>query len=278
MALPKLNQLSFPPLKMNRFLLTWLVTGVSAWLVPLIIMAGARSSLRRQQNYEQQQNGDGDQQQDENDGRYYNRCSWWQWFGCSNNYDENGEQDDGGNGEDEERTTPWWWFGSSEEARREREEMGRPSPALVFTYVWQTLLFASILYFGYRTVHNRSDLYRVVLALALFANISFIVMILLGGLEGGVQTEERELEEQGFYSQFAVMLFLSNLFFLVFSAVYGIIFFLNARKDGVTKIDYEENDYKIHSEVPEIQITDSGTNSNRGCLVLPELCVANVSK
>jgi len=256
---------SFPPLKihtMDKLLVPWLVLGLLSFVVPLIVMGGARASLRRQQQYEDggQDDGQGDDQQQYNGN--YSGCRWWQWH-CSrnnnyNNNNQNGEQND-------ERTTPWWWFGATEEQRRDREEQGY-HPALTFTYVWSLLLFCGILYFGYREVRNGSDLYRVAATLAVYANLCLATMVLVGGLEGGVQTEGRELEEQGFYAQFAVMMFLTNLFCMIFSMAFAVVFYLRARRSGTTKIDVDETDYRIHQ--PEVKVVDK----ERMELEIPELC------
>ena len=253
----------------SRLMLAWLITGILTVVVPLIIMGAARGSLRRQQQNNGDGNDDGNNNNNNNnnqDGDGYNRCRWWQW-GCSNYYNEDGEQQQQDDGE--ERSTPWWWFFGSEEERREREEEGRAGPALVFTYVWSLIVFCCILAFGCREIasarHGGSggDVSRVVVALVVYANFAFVTMLLIGGLEGGVQTEGRELEEQGFYAQFAVMMFLSNLFCLIFSVVFAIILTVRARRASSStaeKIDVDESDYQLH--YPEIKVVSNNNNNN----------------
>lgn len=232
----------------DKFLLSWFLSGAVSIFLPLIIYGSAKAHLYRygynngeNQNQEEEQQGD---------DAYY-ECKWWQWGCRRNNDDNNGQQQQNDDGEP---TTPWWWIFASEEDRRRREEENFNNPALVFIYVWSLVLFISILYFGYREIRERQDLYRVVSALVVFANFCLMSLFFLGGLEGGVQTEGRELEEQGFYSQFGVMMYITMFFWLIFSCVFGVLFFLRAKKTGVEKVDVDESDYVIHQ--PELQVTD----------------------
>lgn len=58
------------------------------------------------------------------------------------------------------------------------------------------------------------------LALFGFVNYCFVAIVLLVGLEGAIETEGREMEENGFYGQRSVLLFLTCLFALVQSSVF----------------------------------------------------------
>jgi len=238
-------------------------------LIPLIVMGVARRQVAIRNQYDQ----DGNQRNDENNNNnqyYNNNCKWYQW-NCNNNYnnyDENGQQQQ--QQEEDEFRAPWWWFwGDNEEARRRRDEMNQASPALIFTYVWTLVLFLVLLYFGYRETRNGSDLFRVTTALVVFANLCFIVMILLGGLEGGVQTEGRELEEQGFYGQFGVMMFLTLLFWMIWSCVYAGIFTWQAKRSNQTVIEVDETDYKIHQPEQEMATTSTTVATSSTGLVAP---------
>jgi Na+/H+ antiporter NhaC len=193
-----------------------------------------------------------DQQQDDVQGNQdddyaYNNCRWYQW-GCSSNNNYNYQQQDGQrDGQNDEVRAPWWWWFASEEERRRRQEENRVNPSLILTYVWSLVLFCSIVYFGYTALRRNSDLYRVVVALLIYANLSFITMLLIGGLEG-VQTEGRELEEQGFYGQFPVMMYMSSFIWVLFSLIYAFIFYSRARRGEKTVIEVDESDYQIHDE------------------------------
>lgn len=233
------------PFVISKFSAWWYGGGIVSILLPLVVMGIARMRLANQNQQEQQDNG-GDN--DEGGAQGYNSCKWWQW-GCNSHYwDEDGNDQEQHN--DEQKMTPWWWFFASEETRHRREESSSNNPALVFVYVWSLSLFLAILYFGHRELSNGSDLYRVVACLAVFANMAFLTLFLIGGLEG-VETGGRELEEQGFYSQFSVMMFLTNLCWMIFTSSFALFFTVQARRSGVTKIDFEETDYQMHEPPPE---------------------------
>lgn len=249
---------------MGKFALLWLISGLLTLIVPLIIMGGARASLRRQQNNgDDNDNGDNDNN-DNNDNNYYNNgCRWYQWWGCNNNNNNNGDDNNNNDNNDnnDERSTPWWWFFASEEQQRDREEEGAASPAVKFAYVWSMLLFLGILFLGVRELQNGGgNVSRLITALVVYANFCFVTMVLLGGLEGGVQTEGREMEEQGFYAQFAVMVFLTNLFCLVYSVVYAVVLHFRAKRhnnNSSNKSDADESDYQFH--YPEVRVTSKET-------------------
>jgi hypothetical protein len=235
------------PFVISKFSAWWYGGGALSVFLPLIVFGSARIRLRNQQEYEeaQQQGGGGDDAGEQG----YNTCRWWQW-GCNSHYwDEDGNQDEqrNDNGEDRNELVPWWWFFATEEARRKREESQSNNPALVFVYVWSLSLFLVILYFGHRELRNGSDLFRVVACLVVFANMAFLSLFLIGGL-GGVETGGRELEEQGFYSQFSVMMFLTNLCWMIFTFAFAMYFTLQARRSGVTKVFFEQADYQIHDD------------------------------
>jgi hypothetical protein len=230
-----------PRIIVSPFLAIYFVTAFLAWLVPLIIMGAARGQVARQQEAD----GNGDNQ--ENQQEYANKCSWWQW-GCNRSYYGDADQNQDANQDNQETSTPWWWFFASEEDQRRREESQSNNPALVLVYFWMLLLLTALVWFGYRQLSRGSDLHRVSVALAVFANFSLMTVFLIGGLEGGVQTEGRELEEQGFYSQFGVMMILTNLLYFLFSTAYAVLFMLRAKRGEVTHIEVDESDYSIHED------------------------------
>ena len=226
----------------SPFLCVYFSTAALTWIVPLIIMGSARARLARQQEGDDNANNNNQDDQQE----YYNTCRWWQW-GCNSQYYGDANQEEQRQ-DDQELGTPWWWFFSKEDDKRRREESQSNNPAMVLVYIWSLLLFSALVWFGYRQLKHGSDLYRACIAFAVFGNFSFMTLFLLGGLEGGVQTEGPELEEQGFYGQFGVMMFLTNLFYAVFAAAFAIVFWIRARRREVTKIEIDESDYKIHDE------------------------------
>jgi hypothetical protein len=229
----------------SKFSLLWFGSGLLSILFPLVVFGVARIRLHSEQA--QEEGGD--------DGagvQGYNNCRWWQW-GCRTTYwdrDGNQEQDQQQQQQQRDENLPWWYFFADEETRRRREESGSNNPSLVFVYVWSLSLFLAILYFGHRELKNGSDLYRVVACLAVFANLAFLSLFLIGGLDG-IQTNGRELEEQGFYAQFPVLMFITNVCWMAFTLAFAIFFTVQARRSGVTKIVFEQSDYQMHEPPDE---------------------------
>jgi len=207
----------------------FLITALASVLLPLLLMVFSRGVNDYDQNYNQQE--DQEQQQ-------WNPCSWWQ-FSCKRqyrNYDENGNyreqsQDEAG--------VPWWFVWGDEEARRRREEMGLPPRALLFIYIWSLALFSLLVYYGVRMQHEKQSLKPLIVALFFWANLALVSLFYLAGLEGGIEIEGPEIEEDGFYGQFAVMMFITYFLWLLFSVAFGVLFYRQDKRDTVE----EPNDY-----------------------------------
>ena len=73
---------------------------------------------------------------------------------------------------------------------RDPEEEG--SGAVLFVYLWTLLLFAGLVYVGNMTRSNISNLQTLRLTLFAFVNYCFVIMVLLIGLEGAIETEGRD--------------------------------------------------------------------------------------
>lgn len=192
----------------NRTIVGWFTSGFLTIFVPLIIFWTARARFAYQYN------------QNNND---------------NNNQDNNNEQD--------EFTTPWWFWGGSGDRER-REEDG--SPALIATYLWSVLVFSGLLFYGYQHMNRTESLQGLVAVLVLFANYNFVSLLILGGVEGAVETEGRAVEEHGFVGQFGVLVYLTNIGWIVFGIGYGLFFLRKYRLGSVTKIEVDAADYRIH--------------------------------
>ena len=101
---------------------------------------------------------------------------------------------------------------------RDPEEEG--SGAVLFVYLWTLLLFAGLIFVGNTTGMTINKLQVLRLALFGFVNYCFVTIILLVGLEGAIETEGREIEEDGFYGQRAVLLLVTCFFAMVQSIVF----------------------------------------------------------
>lgn len=67
---------------------------------------------------------------------------------------------------------------------------------------------------------NISKLGAFRLALFGFANYCFVAIVLLVGIREAIQTDGREMEEDGFYGQRSVLLMITCLFALIQSCVF----------------------------------------------------------
>lgn len=115
-------------------------------------------------------------------------------------------------------------------------------------------VFAGVVFYGYRAFVNRQDMTGVVAALVMLANMAFLSMMYLGGLEGGVQAEGPEIEDSGFYGQTGVLIFLTCIFYTVFSLVFALIFHRRSAQWSTTQIDVDANEYHYHE--PTIKVSD----------------------
>ena len=177
-----------------------------------------------------------------NDGNAAGGCRWWQW-GCN----QQGEEQNGG--EQQERGSPWWWMFSGEDAGEDE----RPSPALVFAYIWSVSLFIFVLLHGSKCV-TRGRAHVTIVMLAVFANLAFLSLFFLGGLEGAIEVEGRAIEEHGWYGQFGVMMYMTNSFWLLFSVAFVFIVMLRGNgsegSSNTSKAD-QEKVYKMYTEDEE---------------------------
>lgn len=88
----------------------------------------------------------------------------------------------------------------------------------MFVYLWTIVSLIALAVVGTRLVQKgHYDGLRFMFFA--FINYSFIVMVMLGGLDA-IQTEGREIEETGWYGQISVLLFLTCLFGMLKSLIF----------------------------------------------------------
>lgn len=105
------------------------------------------------------------------------------------------------------------------EQQREGNPEEEGSTAVLFIYIWTLVAVAGMIYLANTTGMAANKLEGLRWALLGFANYCFVTMVLLIGLEG-IETEGRALEEDGFYGQTAVLLFLTCFFGLIQAIVF----------------------------------------------------------
>ena len=223
------------------FVLTWFGSAVTTVALPMIIFMGARLANDADGNQEGQQ---------QNNYNYKNYgCKWYQLQCRRTRYNYyNGNNANEQQGEERDDGLPWWWLWAHDDARREEET----NPTMVFTYVWSIILFSGLIFYGYRAYSRGSDLSGVVASLVVFANFSFLSMMFLGGLEGGVQADGPEIEEDGFYGQLGVLMYMTSFLWTIFAVVFAIVLYRKNSQRGITQLEYGESDYQSY-DAPKVQ-------------------------
>lgn len=228
----------------DTFLLAWNVSSLVTFLLPLFAFTVDRLSSNQEWDENQDQNQDYDNNnnyysnpyQNPNNydqyGNYVGPQHWWEFW----KRNRGGEYDE--ERSNEERMAPWWYIWGEREGG-DREEEG--SGAILFVYLWTLLLFAGLIVVGNTTQMQVGKLGAFRLALFGFVNYCFVAIVLLIGLEGAIETEGREMEENGFYGQRSVLLLITCLFALVQSSVF--ISWTNKRLKILRSTAKQPNEY-----------------------------------
>lgn len=252
---------SFARIASDTFLLTWNVSSAVTFVLPLFAFSVAR--LTSEQEYDENENNDNNENdyydnpyQNPNNydqyGNYIGPTRWWQFWKRNNNGQY--EQEENSN---DERGAPWWYiWGEREEGEREEEGSG----AMLFVYLWTLVCFAGLVYVGNSTKMNISKLQALRWILLGFANYCFVIIVLLVGLEDAIETEGREMEENGFYGQRGVLLLLTCLFAMVQSIAF--VSWTTKRmkhlSDGALaekQNEYVDVDFEGNDRTPDYKIT-----------------------
>jgi len=248
----------FQRMKQDSLWVGWNISASVTVLLPLFIMMVARMTGYNEEDDNNNNNGDdyNNQNYNNNNNNNNNNNHWWNsWYSNrSNNYNYNNDNQDEDQQGSNDATTPWWWFWSGEDREPDKEGSG----ALLFVYVWTLLLFVIMVIYGniifrresmtaaastmshnnnnnnnnncyyYKgevetkttakstTIPPDSALLRG--AVIMFANLAFLILVLVTGLGEAIQTEGREVEENGgWYGQFGLCIFGTCLFWMIWS-------------------------------------------------------------
>lgn len=261
------------PAANNLLSIAWGVSGLLTVLGPIIFRSMKMNNYKNmyymynweeaQQQYEQQQNEyyenmyENQYMQQYGQGNYryqweamrgsydVNQCKWYQ-LNCFPYYiNENGEP---------EPMAGWYpsWFSGWTQTQEEREQMmedGETSSALVFTYVWQILMFIILLAYGVIVIRQNRVVTGVTVALVVFANMSFLAMWMLA--DGSIITDGEYIQQIGFYGQFPVLMFITNAWYVIFGIVFSVIFSIRGHSMHETPKKEKEqdaaSDYKVLS-------------------------------
>lgn len=229
---PEVNN---PPSKSHNFVLAigWIFGGILTVLIPLVYRTRKMNEYTRmynmwnweevqqyyEQKYAQQYGGDYQYDWEQMKGTWdINQCKWWQ-ISCFPYYiNENGEPQPAAG------WFPSWYSGwaLSEEEREAMLESGETSQALMFVYIWQILMFIAILVYGMMVIRQNRVVTGLIVALVVFANMSFLSMWMLA--DGSIITDGEYVQQTGFYGQFAVLMFITNFWYILFGIIFSFIF------------------------------------------------------
>jgi len=230
----------------NVFSFAWLACGALTVLIPLIFRTmkvnnyqnmynmynweEAQQQYQEQQEQYYQQYSENNYAQEYGQGNYQyqweqmqgsydiNQCKWYQ-LNCFPYYiNENGEP---------EPSAGWYpaWFSGWTQTEEEREQMmtdGETSNAMKFVYIWQILMFIVIVVYGFIVIRQNRVVTGVTVALVVFANMCFLGMWMLA--DGSIVTDGEYVQNTGFYGQFAVLMFITNAWYVIFGLIFSALF------------------------------------------------------
>jgi ABC-type multidrug transport system fused ATPase/permease subunit len=149
----------------------------------------------------------------------YNKCKWYQ-FGCTNNY----AYQQYPNRNEWDNYLPWWWMWAEDERRKGQQDGANPT--LVVIYIWTLILLGGLSLFGHRTLLAKGNMNTVAAPLLVFANFSFLSALFLGGLKGAIEDDGYGVMKYGWYGQFGVLLYMTNMC----AAIYGLTYYFVIRQ------------------------------------------------
>jgi len=265
----------------NNYLVSflWLGCGIAAILIPVIIRSLKMRNYQKmyrmynweeaQQQYQQEQQDYYENYQQQysqgNNGQYQyqyeqqqmsgtydvHQCKWYQYNCIPYFIDSDGEP------QPEAGWYPGWFSGwtVTSEQREQMMEDGETSGALKFVYVWQMLMFLVIIAYGFIVIKQNRVVTGVSVALVAFTNMCFLSMWILA--DNSIITDGDLVQRTGFYGQFAVLMFITNAWYVLFGIVFSVIFVIRGH------IMHSNND-DDDADAPgmKVQRQDESNNNN----------------
>ena len=195
----------------------WFLSGMLTIFIPLLTW-GAKKNQFRNYNYEYNQAQANANYNYQQQNPY--RCKWYQW-NCY--YAEDG-------GERQYMIPGWFrgWTPASDEEREQALAAGKAPGGIGFVYTWQLLMFIAILYYGGIAIANRRSVGGLLAVVFVWANLSFLSMFMVAQAIG---SDDRALEQVGFYGQFPVLMFMADFWYTLFGAVFSVALFIRNNQD-----------------------------------------------
>lgn len=200
-------------MRKNPLLLAWNVSTIISVVVPLIVYWVNHAK-------------------DDASGDDENNNNGWTWWWNNNNDDDNN------NNNDNEEEGGWWyqfWSGGENDRREDEENSG----GLIFVYLWTLVMFAVLVHHGHGYIFYRSSNGSFLLALFMFANLSFVACLLTGISIRNM--DERAMEEQGFFGMFAGCMVMTYILWTFLCSVFCGILYKPNDKDYDTSSDYRRH-------------------------------------
>lgn len=275
------------------FIATWVVSSVLVVFIPVIQWNANKSDyyssygqyVEYEQQQEEQNNDDGNgnnNNNNNNNGNYYyqyKECSWANWS-CRKQQYEYAMLDGSGDGDDDDGgvvTIPNWYIflgGQTEEMQRWTEEntgrrgaQAESTGGEKFVYAWTLIMFLSLVGYGTYALHKRHPATAIVVFLFIFAQFCLLQLILLA--QGGISTDDRDLEDSiyGWYGQIGVLLAYTDFWMILFCVLFSTVFIAKgciarrgggAQKETANKTsgdDYHSADKNY--DAPQVQMTSA---------------------
>lgn len=279
---------ALPHLK-DPWVLSWIITGLLAILIPVITWSSNRGTYYSAYGYakeledlEKQQEEYYNQQQEENDGNdgddgnnyysYYKECGWLNWSCKKKQYyyataEEREKQAE--NGEAVQMMPDWYillgGYENSEEMQKWKEEntgvrqegqFNGASGGMKFVYFSTLIIFVSLLVFGGMSIAKKQDSSNLLVFLVLAAVVSFMNLISAGQSLIGNDDKEFEDSYYGWFGQMGVLMVYFNFYILLFSVGHLIAFRVKSylankatEKDGNDDGAYKQYDDKQEAKL-----------------------------
>jgi type II secretory pathway pseudopilin PulG len=270
--------------------LSWIISGLLAVLIPVIIWSVQRGSYynaygyaneveEQQRQYYQNQNDDGNNNNNNNNNNNsyystYKECSWFNWPCRKRQYYyatmDSGDGGDDANENGTQQLPNWYLFlgglENSEEMSQWKEEntgvqssSNGPSAGIEFVYVSTLLLFTALFAYGAMTIGKKQSTSNLVVFLVVAASVG--LMNLVGSAQGIITSDDRDMEDSyyGWYGQMGVLIVYTDFWIMLFSIGYLIAFrvrsYLNQKTDQSGHVADEEATKYQKYDAPKTEIS-----------------------
>lgn len=272
----EVRAIEWSSVKRNSVLVAWMVSGLVAFLAPIIQWSVHKNNFYRAQGYmveyENQQKQYEEQQNQNNEYQYgnesqyaslYKECGWWN-IACQRQqmryaeYYMGGDQNQNDAYNYNEQIPSWFVFlsgGQSEELSRWKEEntgvrneMDETSPNAgeIFAVIYMFLVLFVVLIIGCATFYKSRPFSALKWGLAFLINMIVVNFLLLPSL---ITNEDRMWDDSiyGFYGQVGVLMAYFDFWVIIFSTVFLIVLNRLEKKNAQEPIKLQEEDYKTMS-------------------------------